>query len=381
MTSINLHISLTDFRNESRILKEARTLVKTDVVEKVYIASLWNDGLCTDEYIERNICLHRFNLMTRHWVKLFAVQLFKYFELSVRIYLYYRHKKINIINVHALASLPLGVVLKHMYGAKLIYDAHELETEVEGIAGFRKFLNKLLERVLIHQADLTIVVSESIADWYMDEYKIKRPLVILNAPVKFDLKRVDRFRNQFPIEKDQLIFLYQGGLVSGRGIDLILKTFKDRKDNRAVVVFMGYGSFQADVVEAAVTSNNIFFHSAVAPDVILDYTASADVGLSLIENTCLSYYYCMPNKLFEYAMVGLPVLVSNMKDMAEFVRNHDMGLIVCELTSSAINAEIEKFLSYDLEAMRVQSKNAAIEHAWEVQEKKLLIAFKNLCLN
>jgi glycosyltransferase involved in cell wall biosynthesis len=378
MASNNLHISLTDFRNESRILKEVRSLVKTDIVDKVYIASLWGEGLSVDEGIEDDINLHRFNLITRHWAKSFAVQLFKYFEFSVRIFFYYRCKKINIINVHALASLLLGVVLKHMYGAKLIYDAHELETEVEGVAGFRKFLNKLLERVLIHHADLTIVVSESIADWYVDEYRIKRPVVILNVPAKYDIRRTDKFRKQFPIGKDQLIFLYQGGLVSGRGVDLIIKTFKERKDNRAVVVLMGYGPLQADAAEASANSRNIFLHSAVAPDVVLDYTASADVGLSLIENTCLSYYYCMPNKLFEYAMAGLPVLVSSMKDMAEFVRNRDMGLVVDDLTSSAINFEIEKFLSFDLEAMRERSKNAAVEHAWEVQEEKLLLAFRKL---
>ena len=41
----NLHVTLTEFRNESRILKEARTLLKTNTVKVVNVAALHGDGL------------------------------------------------------------------------------------------------------------------------------------------------------------------------------------------------------------------------------------------------------------------------------------------------------------------------------------------------
>ena len=61
---------------------------------------------------------------------------------------------------------------------------------------------------------------------------------------------------------------------------------------------------------------------------MLRYTISADVGIHAIKNSCLNHYYCMPNKLFEYAMAGLPVIVSNMKEMRDFVLLNQMGVVV-----------------------------------------------------
>lgn len=172
---------------------------------------------------------------------------------------------------------------------------------------------------------MILVVSESIADWYKEEYKIDRPSVVLNAPNRRKLKSNNYFCQQLDIREDQIILLYQGGLALGRGVHLILDAFKARGDDKLVVVFMGYGLLEADIIAAAKQHKNIYFFPAVSPRIVLEYTSSADLGISLIENTCLSYYYCMPNKIFEYAMAGLPVLVSNMKDMSKLVTEKIWG--------------------------------------------------------
>src|SRR5690606_29052144 len=104
----------------------------------------------------------------------------KYLEYCWRVFFFYRKKNIKVVNVHSLGLLPLGYVLKKLYKAKLVYDAHELETETNGSKGFRQKLSKWLEKKLIHKADMTLVVSESIADWYANEYNIARPPVVLN---------------------------------------------------------------------------------------------------------------------------------------------------------------------------------------------------------
>ena len=61
---------------------------------------------------------------------------------------------------------------------------------------------------------------------------------------------------------------------------------------------------------------------------LINYTAAADVGLSLIENISLSYYYALPNKLFEYIMAEVPVVVSNLPQMAEVVKEYKIGDVV-----------------------------------------------------
>jgi len=374
----NLHISLTEFRNESRVLKQVTSLSNAKVFENIFIASLHSDDLKETESYAENINLKRFKLTTRKLPKNFVVQVFKFIEFFFRVAFFYRKKNIDVVNVHALSLLPLGLLLKKLYKAKLVYDAHELETETNGLQGFRKKVNKFLERKLIKHVDMTLVVSESIADWYANEYQIKRPPVVLNAPNRRELKANNHFREQLGIRDDQVILLYQGGLAAGRGVHLILEAFKQRKDAKVVAVFMGYGSLEADIKIAAEQHSNIYFFPAVPPQVVLEYTASADFGISLIENTCLSYYYCMPNKLFEYAMAGLPVLVSNMKDMSGLVTRYAMGAVISDFSAEGINQAIDNFLEQDLTSMKANAYQAACENAWEVQEQKMLAAYQQL---
>lgn len=374
----NLHISLTEFYNESRVLKEAELHTKGENSSTAFIAALHSDGLEEFQIYSDKIEVQRFKLKTRAFSKSLIMQIIKYLEFCIRVFCYYKKKNIKIINVHSLGLLPLGIFLKYTYKAVLVYDAHELETERNGLTGVRKKLSKILERKLIKYVDMTLVVSESIADWYTNEYKIPRPLVVLNAPYRQELKTNNHFREQLKIREDQIILLYQGALVTGRGIHLLLDAFKQRSDDTVVVVFMGYGELAVEIKQIACHYANIFLFPAVQPSVVLEYTSSADVGISFIENTCLSYYYCMPNKLFEYAMAGLPILVSNMKDMSELVTRNNMGAAISDSSPEGINYAIDHFLKKDLNEMKTNAYRIACENAWEKQEEKMLLAYQNL---
>lgn len=374
----NLHISLTEFRNESRVLKETNSILNHNIASKVYIASLCSDYLNEQEIYRDNLILNRFKLSSRKLSKNLVVQVFKYFEFIYRVTLFYRNKDIKIVNIHAIALLPLGVLLKYLYKATLVYDTHELETETNGSNGLRKKLAKFMEKSLIKKCDIVFVVSENIADWYAKEYDIQRPIVVKNAPRLIDSKKTNHFRENLNIKDDSVIVLYQGGLSKGRGVDLILDVFKKRDDIKVVIVFMGYGQLEEDIKTASKENNNIFFHPAVAPEIVLDYTSSADIGMSFIENTCLSYYYCMPNKLFEYAMVGLPVIVSNMKEMRELVEKYDMGVVVKDDKIDSMNNAIDKILSLSIERMKQNARRCAEENSWEKQEIKMIDEYKRV---
>jgi glycosyltransferase involved in cell wall biosynthesis len=193
-----------------------------------------------------------------------------------------------------------------------------------------------------------------------------------------DSKKNNHFRENLGIKDNSIIVLYQGGLSKGRGVDLLLECFKKRDDDKVVIVFMGYGQLEEDIKIASKERNNIFFHPAVDPDIVLEYTSSADIGISFIENTCLSYYYCLPNKLFEYTMVGLPVIVSNMKEMRELVEKYDMGIIVEDDKVNSMNNAIDKILQSDINQMKQNARKCAEENSWEVQEIKMLNEYKRV---
>jgi glycosyltransferase involved in cell wall biosynthesis len=63
-------------------------------------------------------------------------------------------------------------------------------------------------------------------------------------------------------------------------------------------------------------------------DKLLPITATADVGLTMLEDICLNHRFALPNKLFEYLMAGLPVLGSDLPEISGVIHSFDVGLTV-----------------------------------------------------
>ena len=117
---------------------------------------------------------------------------------------------------------------------------------------------------------------------------------------------------------------------------------------------------------------NIHFHDPVGPDSLCEFTGSADLGICLIEDLCLSYKFCLPNKFFEYAMAGLPILVSDLPEMRKLVEEYDCGVVCESLTPDGIVNGLKKLLSKDLVKLGKNARKMAEDHSWDVQEEKLL---------
>ena len=79
----------------------------------------------------------------------------------------------DVIHCHDISVLPFGVILKVLKGSKLIYDAHELESEKNGLTGKLSFLTRVVERLRLFINSL-IVVSPSIGKWYGENIEKKR---------------------------------------------------------------------------------------------------------------------------------------------------------------------------------------------------------------
>jgi glycosyltransferase involved in cell wall biosynthesis len=376
----NLHISLTEFKNESRVLKQAKSLSNAGIFSVIHIAALYEIGLDKEEKVSEKIFLRRIRLLSREFGSNLVSQIVKYFEFWVKIFFLYRRKDIAVITIHSSALLPIGISLKLLFRCKLVYDAHELETERNGLNGVRKVLTKINERILISFASETIVVSESIATWYKEKYKIERPLVILNSPLLIMRDKNKRLKEVLNLEDNSKVFLYQGMLSKGRGIELIVNAFQSLVGTNNYVVFMGYGPLTEYVKASAASCCNIYFHPAVPPEEVLNYTSSADYGLSLIENTCLSYYYCMPNKMFEYTMAHIPTICSNMIEMASYVENNGVGFVLKEFSSQSLVKCINELPATLTDSFYNNCQIASEKYCWESQENKLNACYRRLAL-
>ena len=289
-------------------------------------------------------------------------------------------KDADIVHCNDLYTLPMGVIVKKIYNknAKIVYDAHEFETEVAGLSRWKKVVRKVMERVFIRYADRIITVSDSIANEYAKMYGIQKPKLVLNTPVYQEIEKKDLFRERFSIRKDQVIFLYQGGFSKGRGIETLIEAFKSLKDDKSVIVFMGYGVLEDMVKKAAKESDSIYYHEAVSPKILLDYTSSADFGILFNENSCLNHYYCSPNKMFEYLMAEIPVIVSNLYEMKRLVESNKIGVVAKENSAEGLKDAIKEIVKLDRRELEESIKKVKKVYNWEEQEKVLLDIYKEL---
>jgi glycosyltransferase involved in cell wall biosynthesis len=365
-------IVLNNFINDSRVYKEASTLSKEGY--ECTVVALHKDGLKKNESNE-NFTVHRLELKLKELGKNKIIQLLKYIELLILIIKHYR--KFDIIHCNDLDSLPLGVILKILFNRRLrlIYDAHEYEIERNGLSTVEKKISKIIEKFLIRYVDKTITVSNSIANEYVRLYNIEKPTVILNCPKYKEVTGNNIFREKFNLSNDSIIFLYQGGLEKGRGVEKLIQVFSELENSNKVIVFMGYGSLLSVVERATKNYINIFLHSAVSPNDLLNYTNSADIGVSFIEDICLSYHFCLPNKMFEYIVADIPIMVSNLPEMRKVVVENNIGIVIDDDQSSIINS-INALTKKDIEFYKSNISSIKRDFCWETQERLLLELYK-----
>ena len=377
--SLNIHIYPSPFKNESRILKITKSLAENRVFERILIVGVLEEGVCKSEYLDERrqvIRLPRTIGGSREgWVS----KAIKAFEWNGRLLFALRGKKADCINCHSLSALPVCVILKFLCGAKLVYDTHELETESAGSHGPRKVLSKLVERSLIRFADVVIVVSGSISDWYRNTYRLSSVPVIRNVvscPQIIPRGNDDYLRRKFRISGESTVFLYLGVLAGGRGVEILLDAFSRTKTD-SHMIFMGYGNLVDKIKECERRFSNIHFHPAVPPEQIGKHLSGADVGVSLIENVCLSYYYSLPNKLFEYLSYGLPVLASSFPEMEKIIKENDCGWCA-RVEVEAITILLETLTREEIERKRNNAVECRCKYDWSFEEKILLDTYTNL---
>jgi hypothetical protein len=215
-------------------------------------------------------------------------------DLGVRAYRYAARLHPDVINCHSVHVLPVCVLLRLTTGARLIYDPHELESEVHGTNPLLRHLVRFMEKVSFRFIDALIVVNESIGKWYQSRYGLSAFTAIYNIPAGNPPDEPAPGRNLreiFSIGEDEMLFLYQGLLSEARGLEAILSCLYFAGTSLPYCIH-GYGTMAGRLNDTSEKYENIHYLPAVPQHELLDYTRSADAGIHLIPNTCLSHYLC-----------------------------------------------------------------------------------------
>ena len=256
--------------------------------------------------------------------------LLTFFEYNVKTFLRARKCPADIVEAHDLPSLPVARLLAKMKKRPLVYHAHELWAEMGASVRFAGFWRRL-ERRMVRDAALIVVPEENRARIFRDEYgTAETPLVVMNCPPYREVRESDALPALFASRgiAASCIVLYQGVISDDRCIGEIISA-STRFDRGIGLALVGTGFEDWSDPESRIPSDRpIVYQRHVPYEELTRYTASAHIGLLFYRNTCRNNYYCAPNKLYEYMMMGLPVITCNYPGLVPFVEGQGIGLCV-----------------------------------------------------
>ena len=370
-----ISLLVTNFKNDNRVYRMARSLSQHGFPTTVVA---WKKGDVAEKENFNGVEVERVVVSSDNWKRLnLIIGAIQYFEFAFRVIS--RYRKVDAWHCNDYEAFVIGVLAKITRPRlKLIYDCHELESHRNGKGALMRFAIRTIEKLFISWAELVITVSPSIQEFYKRKYNLSFVALVRNLPNEMQISHTNTLREKLGLKDNQMVFLYQGMLGKGRGIEVLLNAFDSRKTTDAVIVFMGFGALKEQIEAFAARNENIFFIPAVSYAEIPMYTGSADVGVNSVEPTCLSYKYSLPNKLFEYIQSEIPVLTNPLPDCMALVNEYKVGRVIPVWSADTINEVVNDLLKEDLSVYQPHLKSAKKILNWEVEEQALISAYKSI---
>lgn len=284
----------------------------------------------------------------------------------------------DVIHAHDLITLSCGARAATLLGSRLVYDAHELETHTNYHTLSRQTKRWIgrYEAILIRRCDAVLTVSDSIADWLANEYEIARPIVVMNAPERISATPTRTLRETIGVARDTPLVVYVGSVTVDRGLELCVEALEHLPHVHFATVGWRYEETERRMIEKAThlgVGDRLHFVDPVPSREVIGFIADADASVMAIQNVCLSYYFCFPNKLLESVFAGLPVAVADLVELRRFIDENPVGLVMDERTSRSIASTLEELLlnvdRFRPDELRIQE--IARRYGWEAQESRL----------
>ena len=276
-------------------------------------------------------------------------------------------------------------------GQPFVYDAHELFTEVPEVVA-RPAVQRIwrwVEGFIVPRARLAYTVGPALARVFAQRYG--RPFAVVRNVSRL---RADEVLPPAPAACPGTTappagyILYQGALNVGRGLEQLIDAMPQVAGR---LVICGEGNLSAALRERAerlglLTSRahpggKVEFRGFVLPEALREVTRHAAVGIMLLENIGLSYYYSLANKFFDYVHAGIPQVLIDFPEYRALNDQFDVAELVTDLEPATLAAALNRLLRDEparYQHLAENCRRAAPQLSWQHEEQGLLKLFAAL---
>ncbi|GAA4365692.1 hypothetical protein GCM10023185_36220 [Hymenobacter saemangeumensis] len=306
-----------------------------------------------------------------------------YAEYNIRLFLFLLGQRARAWCAADLdTALPMWLRAR-LGGQPLVYDAHELFTEVPEVVA-RPAVQRVwrwVERFIVPRARLAYTVGPALARVFEQRYG--RPFAVVRNVSRL----LDEALPPAPTAAPPGGYiLYQGALNVGRGLEALLDAMPQVAGR---LVICGEGDLSAALRERAdklglLASGQVEFRGYVLPQALREVTRQAAVGIMLLENIGLSYYYSLANKFFDYVHAGIPQVLIDFPEYRALNEQFDVAELVPDLQPATLARALNRLLRDEptrYQHLAENCRRARPQLSWQHEEQVLLGLYGELVIN
>ncbi len=338
-----LMVLTAPFPPDSRVEKEARSLSGNG--HNIHIVC-YSKG-AEPQLEELDYCtIHRLNFSNffkNKWSALALISpvFFNNWRRSInRLYAKY---EFDAIHIHDLPLSKVGYYFKKKYNCKLVCDQHEFYSNwITETAHMNSRLGKIIskfsdwekyERKYLKLADLVITVAKPLELNYVKKYNIERIVTVPNTPTKRIFNKENVNVEIIEKYKDNFTLFYAGGIDILRGIEtaiIALNEIKKRIPN--VKLLLGgkvsnpFNPFK--IAEQHHVLSHLEFVGWIDEELLPSYILASQICFFTPPANRDEINKTIATKIYQYAIMQKPIIVSNAEMMKKFVESNNLGIAI-----------------------------------------------------
>ncbi|MFD8566342.1 glycosyltransferase [Streptomyces sp. NPDC059639] len=273
---------------------------------------------------------------------------------------------------------------------KLVWDAHEYLPGIKPRAQHHRWLpaHCAHEREYAARADAVVTVSETLAELLRRDHRLPElPAVVLNAPggegpVEEPGEPAPDLRALCGVGADVPLIVYSGAPAEQRGLRTVIEALPQLPGVHAAFVVLTARSSYMKGLLARAAELDVADRVHVLPYVphwqVVGFLSGADVGLIPIHHWP-NHELALITKFMEYAHARLPIVVSDVRTMADKVRETGQGEVFrAEDTGDFVRAVRATLAAPDRYRAAYDTPGLLDAWTWQAQAQVLDAVYRSL---